>query len=132
MSCKNVPIPAAAEAAGMTRLTFCEDFDNEKSIDFSGEGKEGYGFYTDRPYALPTLTPEECVMKDSVLYFKPEVCPSSIGLVSYSNKGRTGFLMTQGYAEAHIRVDLPTDSYNGWPSFWGMEKKDILFGLWFV
>jgi beta-glucanase (GH16 family) len=50
--------------------------------------------------------------------------------VSYSKKGRTGFLMTQGYAEAHIRVDLPVDSYNGWPSFWGMEKKDMMGEFW--
>ena len=39
MNFKNVPIPAAAEAAGMTNLVFSEDFETEKSIDFSGEGK---------------------------------------------------------------------------------------------
>ena len=131
MSCKNVPIPAAAEAAGMTKLVFCEDFDNEFSIDFSGEGKEGYGFYADRPYGKATLTPEECVMKDSVLYFKPEECAAAIGLVSYSKKGRTGFLMHYGYAEARIRADLPpVDGYNGWPAFWMMGKVDMMGEPW--
>ena len=72
MSFKNVPIPAAAEAAGMTKLVFAEDFESETAIDFSGEGKPGYSFYADRPYAMSTLTPEECQMRDSVLYFKPK------------------------------------------------------------
>ena len=100
MSFKDIPIPAAAEAAGYTNLTFAEDFEGENAIDFSGEGKEGYSFYADRPYAMPTLTPEECVMKDSVLYMCPEVCNSAIGLVSYSKKGRVGYTMRYGYAEA--------------------------------
>ena len=130
MSCKNVPIPAAAEAAGMTKLVFCEDFDNEMSIDFSGEGKPGYSFYADRPYAASTLTPEECQMRDSVLYLKPEKCKSAIGPVSYSKKGRNGFLMTFGYAEARIRADLPTGPYDGWPAFWSMEKKDMMGEPW--
>ena len=131
MSCKNVPIPAAAEAAGMTKLVFCEDFDNERSIDFSGKGLPGYGFYADRPYAMSTLTPEECVMKDSVLYFKPEKCGASIGLVSYSKAGRNGFLMHYGYAEARIRADQPPVAHpEGWPAFWGMEKKDMMGERW--
>ncbi|MBR2406321.1 MAG: family 16 glycosylhydrolase [Clostridia bacterium] len=131
MSCKNVPIPAAAEAAGMTNLVFCEDFDNERSIDFSGEGRPGYSFYADRPYGGTTLTPEECQLRDSVLYFKPEECAAAIGLVTYSKKGRTGFTMHYGYAEARIRADLPASAdYNGWPAFWGMEKADMMGEPW--
>ncbi len=130
MSFKNVPIPAAAEAAGMTNLVFAEDFESETAIDFSGEGKEGYSFYADRPYALSTLTPEDCQMRDSVLYFCPEKCPSAIGLVSYSKAGRTGFLMRYGYAEARIRADLPTGEFNGVPAFWTMEKKDMMGEYW--
>ena len=127
---KEVIIPEAAKAAGMTRLVFNEDFDTEKAIDFSGEGKPGYSFYADRPYAMDTLTPDECQMRDSVLYLKPEKCPSAIGLVTYSKKGRTGFLMHYGYAEARIRVDLPVGEYNGWPAFWGLEKKDMMGEFW--
>ena len=127
---QNIVIPEAAKAAGMTNLVFNEDFDTDKSIDFSGEGKPGYSFYADRPYAMPTLTPEECQMRDSVLYFKPEQCGSAIGLVTYSKAGRTGFTMHYGYAEARIRADLPTGSYDGWPAFWGMEKLDMMGEHW--
>ncbi len=127
---KNVPVPEAAKAAGMTNLVFSEDFETETAIDFSGEGKPGYSFYADRPYGGTTLTPEECQMKDSVLYMKPIQCPSAIGLGSYSKAGRTGFTMHYGYAEARIRVKQPTGEYNGVPAFWGMGLKDFLGQNW--
>ncbi len=130
MSFKHEPIPAAAKAAGMTNLVFAEDFETDKAIDFSGEGKEGYSFYADRPYGLPTLTHEECVMKDSVLYFCPEKCGAAIGLPTYSKKGKTGFTMTFGYAEARIRADLPTDKFNGVPAFWGIGLCDFMGQNW--
>lgn len=130
MSCKNVPIPEAAKAAGMTKLVFCEDFESETAIDFSGKGLPGYSFYADRPYAMPTLTPEECQMRDSVLYFVPEKCKAAIGLVSYSKTGRNGFLMTYGYAEARIRADMSVGLYDGWPAFWAMEKKAMMGEFW--
>ena len=41
-------------------------------------------------------------MRDSVLYFKPIQCGAAIGLGSYSKKGKTGFTMHYGYAEARI------------------------------
>ncbi len=130
MSCKNIPIPAAAEAAGFTKLTFCEDFETDKAIDFSDEGREGYSFYADRPYGMATFTPEECQMRDSVLYFAPEDGHAGIGLCSYSKKFDIGYTMKFGYAEARIRADLPTDEYDGWPAFWGMHKDDVMGRPW--
>ena len=127
---KNIVIPEAAKAAGMTNLVFSEDFETETAIDFSGEGKPGYSFYADRPYGKKTLTPEECRMQDSVLYLEPEECKAGIGLLTYSKAGRTGFLMHYGYAEARIRADVPTGKYDGWPAFWGMEKCDVMGEKW--
>ncbi len=130
MSFKNEPIPAAAAAAGMTKLVFAEDFETETAIDFSGEGKPGYSFYADRPFGFVTLTPEECPMRDSVLYFKPIKCSWATGLCSYSKAGRTGFTMHYGYAEARIRAKMPEGEYNGVPAFWGMALRDILGEQW--
>ncbi len=126
MSFKHEPIPAAAEAAGMTKLVFAEDFESDKAIDFSGEGKEGYSFYADRPYNLPTCTREECQMRDSVLYFAPQEGRAAIGIPTYSKTSKTGFLMRYGYAEARIRADLPTDEYAGWPAFWGISINNVM------
>ncbi len=126
MSFKNEPIPAAAAAAGMTNLVFADDFDSLDTIDFSGEGKPGYNWYVDRPYGLPTFTKEEFSAKDSVLTITPEVCPSAIGLPTYSKKGRTGFTMHYGYAEARIRAKEPAGEYDGVPAFWCIGKRDFI------
>ncbi len=130
MSFTNVPIPAAAQAAGMTRLVFSEDFESDTAIDFSGEGKKGYHFYADRGYGRSVLTPDECQVRDSVLYMKPVECDHAVGLASYSKAGHTGFTMHYGYAEARIRAGHPTGDYDGVPAFWGMGMKDYLGEDW--
>ncbi len=130
MSFKNEPIPAAAAAAGMTNLVFADDFDTPDTIDFSGEGKPGYNWYTDRPYSLITLTKDELQVRDSVLYMKPIQCGSAIGMPTYSKKGKTGFTMHYGYAEARIRAKQPEGEYNGVPAFWGIGLKDFLGQPW--
>ena len=122
--------PAAAAAAGMTKLAFCDDFETDATIDFSGEGKPGYIWYVDRPYNGRTFTREELRVSDSMLHFVPEECHSAVGLPTYSKKGRTGFLMAQGYAEAKMRFAtrnvVPASKRQGWPAFWGMGVGDVL------
>ena len=131
MSFKNVPIPAAAEAAGYTKLIFSEDFDDYSGIDMSGEGKPGFNFYLDRPYNKHTLTEEEFEVKDSVLTLKPFRDGCLADFPTYSKKGDTGFTMKYGYVEARIRIDWPGDDYTGgWPCFWGMSKRDVLGQRW--
>ena len=127
---KQIPIPQAALDAGMTRLVFSDDFESLETIDMSGEGKEGYAWYTDRPYKMSQLTEEDFYVKDSVLYLKPRDCAAAIGLPTYSCKGETGFKYRFGYAEARIRVDKPTGKYNGVPAFWGISYEDFVSHEW--
>lgn len=126
MSFKDLPIPEAAKAAGMTNLVFADDFDSLDTIDWSGEGKPGFNWYTDRPYGFPTFAKEEFSASDSVLHMEPTVCPSAIGLSTYSKKGATGFVMHYGYAEARIRAKMPIGEYDGVPAFWGIGKRDFV------
>ncbi len=128
-------IPAAAKAAGMTTLAFADEFDAEGTIDFSGEGLEGYNWYADRPYGGGLYTPEEAVVKDGVLTFAPESCASSIGISTFSSTGKTGYTMHFGYAEARIRFNTDTvssreDGRNGWPAFWGVSVVDVVGEQW--
>ena len=129
-------IPAAAKAAGMTKLAFADEFDSYDTIDFSGEGKAGYNWYVDRPYKGVTLTKDEIKIKDGVMTFAPKTCPSSIGLPTFSAKGKTGYTMHFGYAEARIRFNTETISLrsetgrNGWPSFWGVSVVDVVGEQW--
>lgn len=134
MSVKNVPIPEAAKAAGMTRLVLEDDFDNYESIDMSGEGKPGYHWYADRPYGKSTLTYDEVVIENSVLTLKPERCGAAVTLPSYSRKGQTGFTYRFGYAEAKIRFpvdNLPPAENGQIPAFWGLGVDDVAGRSWY-
>lgn len=118
MSCKGVPIPEAAAEAGLTNLTFCEDFENDFAIDFSGEGKPGYSFYADRHRRQKRLFPSQAEMRRSVLYLRPGEISEAVSIGTYSRVGNCGFLMHFGYAEARIRADRPLGRHNHWPKFW--------------
>lgn len=128
-------IPAAAKDFGMTKLAFADEFESYDTIDFSGEGKAGYNWYVDRPYGGVTLTKEEIVIEDGVMTFAPKTCPASIGLPTFSAKGKTGYTMNFGYAEARIRfsvdeITLRSEGRNGWPAFWGVSVVDIVGEKW--
>lgn len=128
-------VPAAAEAFGMTKLAFADEFDSYDTIDFSGEGKPGYNWYVDRPYGGVTLTKDEIVIEDGIMTFAPETCPSSIGLPTFSAKGKTGYTMHFGYAEARMRfsvedITLTSEGRNGFPAFWGVSVVDVVGESW--
>lgn len=133
MSFKNVPIPAAAEAAGMTKLVFADDFDSYDTIDMSGEGKPGYLWYADRPYSNPTLTKEDLVIHDSVVTIQPERAGAAVGLPTYSRKGQTGFVYNKGYAEARMRfkvTDIGEVKHGQIPAFWALGVDDVAGRHW--
>ena len=129
MSFKDTPIPAAAEAAGFTKLAFADDFDDLSNIDFSGEGKEGYLWYADRPFKMPDMKETDFSFpEESVVHMAPEMCSPLIGISSYSAKSNTGYTVQYGYLEARIRVKIPGKAYNKkthcWPAFWTLSKKN--------
>ena len=133
MSFKNVPIPAAADAAGMTKLVFADDFDSYDTIDMSGEGKPGYNWYADRPYGNPTLTKDDLVIKDSVVTIRPERAGAAVGLPTYSRKGQTGFTYNKGYAEARMRFPVSGlgEVVRGQiPAFWALGVDDVAGRPW--
>ncbi len=133
MSLKNVPIPEAAEKAGLTNLMFADDFDSYDTIDMSGEGKPGYIWYTDRPYGMPQTAPEEIEIEDSMVKLrrKPGYSGSLLLLQTYSKKGDTGYIMRPGtYMEAKIRAPYPTEDHKGWPAFWTIGLADFMSRKW--
>ena len=131
MSFKNTPIPAAAAAAGYTRLAFSDDFDNLDTIDLKGEGKPGFNWYIDRPNGMPDMKPTDfSIPEESVLHLEPEMCRPLIGISSYSKRGDTGYTMQFGYIESRIRAKIPGPSYQRkvhcWPAFWTLSKQNIM------
>lgn len=125
MSCKTVPVPEAAAEAGLFKLAFCEDFENDFAIDFSGEGKPGYSFYVNRARRRPLLVQSQAEMRKSVLYLRPGSTMESVSICTCSSQTQNGFSMHFGYIEARIRVDRPLGRHNHWPKFWGTGKEYI-------
>lgn len=129
MSFKNVPIPAAAEAAGYTNLAIADDFDDLSQFDLECSGKPGYTWYLDRPFGMPDMKETDFTFpEESVMHFEPEMCSPLIGFSSYSKRGDTGYTMQYGYLEARIRVKAPGEAYvkktHTWPAFWTLSKQN--------
>ena len=120
---KNVPIPEAAAAAGMTNLVFEDDFDSMDTIDINATHQPGYKWYTDA-YGC-RLTKEYITQQDSYIHMGgPQ--PKSYGLVTYSNQLGGGFTATCGcYLEVRIRAAMPTGEYGGIPAFWTMPLNNF-------
>ncbi len=123
MSCKNIPIPEAAKAAGMTNLVFEDDFDSMDTIDIEATHEPGYKWYVDA-YGC-RLTKEYISQQDSYIHMGgPQ--PKAYGLVTYSNKLDDGYLAKCGcYLEARIRAGMPTGEYGGIPAFWTMTLNSF-------
>ena len=123
MTTKEVPIPEAAKAAGMTTLVFEDDFDSMDTIDIDATHQPGYKWYPDA-YGH-RLTRDYIYQKDSYIHIGgPQ--PSSYGLATYSNPLDAGFTVTCGcYMEARIRAGMPTGKYGGIPAFWTFKLADF-------
>ena len=120
MGCSNLPIPEAAREAGLSELVFCEDFENEKAIDFSGKGLPGHSFYVQKNRSKLMLTPEQAEMRSSVLHLRPTSTDYAATLYTYHEAAQQGFLVHFGYIEARIRANCPIGRHQYWPKFWGV------------
>ena len=122
---KQIPIPAAAAAAGMTNLVFEDDFDSIETIAADGNDRPEQKWFT-RSYGAPT--PAECItVQDSYLRLEAY----SYGLASYSQTLDTGFTVTCGcYLECRMRAPMPNGEYGGWPAFWTMGLDDFMHREW--
>ncbi|MBP3435231.1 MAG: family 16 glycosylhydrolase [Clostridia bacterium] len=128
MSVKNIPIPAAAAAAGMTTLVFEDDFDSLDTIDIDATHQPGYKWYPDA-YGC-RLTRDYITQQDSYIHMGgPQ--PKAYGLVTYSAPLDTGFTVTCGtYLEVRMRAGMPTGEYGGIPAFWTMGLDDFMKRNW--
>ena len=121
---KQIPIPEAAKAAGMTNLVFEDDFDSMDTIDINATHEPGYKWYPDA-YGC-RLTSDYIYQKDSYIHMGgPQ--PLAYGLVSYSKQLDAGYLATCGcYLECRMRAAMPIGEYGGIPAFWTMLKDSFM------
>ena len=109
---------------------FCEDFETDNAIDFSGEGKEGYSFYANRMKGGLTLSPTEAEMRNSVVYLRPSIVGKTGNISTRSNVRPIGFSMHFGYIEICMRASCPIGRHRHWPKFWGSSVGDSLGENW--
>ncbi|MBO5670057.1 MAG: family 16 glycosylhydrolase [Clostridia bacterium] len=125
---KQIPIPEAAKAAGMTTLVFEDDFDSMDTIDINATHEAGYKWYPDA-YGC-RLTSDYIYQKDSYIHMGgPQ--PKAYGLVTYSRERDEGYLATCGcYLECRMRAAMPIGEYGGIPAFWTMGVADFMGRPW--
>lgn len=122
---KQIPIPAAAAAAGMTKLVFEDDFDTIDTIAADGNDRPEHKWFT-RCYGS-TTTADRISVQDSYLRLEAE----SYGIATYSRPLDQGFTVTCGcYLECRMRAPMPNGEYGGWPAFWTMGLDDFMGREW--
>lgn len=107
-----VVIPAAAEEAGYTELTFNDEFNSISSIDTATTGSEGFKWYTDRPFGWSRVERSEYSVKDGILTLANT--GAGWGLDSYSCKTGNGHSFRYGYFEARIQFDSAKGPTSSW------------------
>ena len=122
---KQIPIPEAAKAAGMTTLVSEDDFDSLDTIALDGNDTPEHKWYT-RCYGHQ-FKPENVELHDSYIHMGGE----TYGLATYSRPLNSGFTVTSGcYLEVRMRASMPTGQYGGIPAFWTMSRKDFMGEPW--
>lgn len=114
--------PAAASAAGYTKLSFASEFNSLDEIDLTGAGVPGKKWYTDRPFGSKNTKTSDLTIKDGVLTINQTDDDPNIAIVSGSSHTTAGQAFQYGYFESRIRIN-PADfaGKKGWPSFWMMD-----------
>lgn len=111
--------------AGMTNLTFSEDFDSLDTVDMTASGKEGYKWYVTRPYSATTLTPDDYSIKDGIMYLHSEVSTYNYGLSTVDIPTWNGYTFNKGYMEFRIRIPHYDGDLSGGPAVWSMPENKL-------
>ncbi len=118
-------VAAIVEEAGMTNLTFNDDFDTLDVIDHAGSGREGYKWYVTRPYGAIDMTPNDYSIKDGVMTLHSEVSTYNYGLSTADIPTWTGYTFNKGYMEFRVRMHEYDGDLSGGPAIWSMPMDKL-------
>ena len=127
---KTIEAPQIAKEKGMTRLVFEDDFDSIDTIDVYGTGKEGYKWYTTRPFRAAPLSPDDIKVENSVLTVCSAEPTYGWGVATINPRTRVGFEFCKGVLEFRIRIPRPRANdkeagEKGIPSIWSFPSQKI-------
>ena len=127
---KKIEAPQIAVEKGYTRLVFEDDFDSADTIDLYGTGKEGYKWYTTRPFRATPLKPTDVKVENSVLTVCNEDPIYNWGVATINPRTRVGFEFCKGVLEFRIRIPRPRANdkeagEKGVPAIWSFPSQKI-------
>ncbi|MBR2405518.1 MAG: Ig-like domain-containing protein [Clostridia bacterium] len=124
--------PQVAQDAGMTNLTFSDEFNSVDSIDRYATGKDGYKWYVNRQWSASTITPNDYTVKDGVLTLHAHEPTYNIALTTMDGKTGVGYSYRMGYLEVKLRIPKPDYDHTaagatgGIPAVWSFPENKWL------
>lgn len=133
--CDASDVPAEARAAGLTRLTFCEDFSDPKRISLGTDLGAGQTFTQvrgDNIFGAKPMPASAFSFSDGAMHVRPTHNNYQVNFISTVPTGGGNFrgyaLRGAGwYAQIRWKHDACGKS-SGFPAFWSMEARH-LYGL---
>ncbi len=119
---KVIPV---VEEAGMTNLTFSDDFDTLDVVDRTASGRAGYKWYVTRPYGATTLIPSDYSVNDGVMTLHLADPTYNYGLSTTDIPTWAGYTFQTGYLEFRVRMPHYDGSKRGGPAIWSMPKNKL-------
>lgn len=125
-------VPAAAAAAGFSKLFMNTEFNDLSAIDLTGTGDASKTWFTDRPWH-PTFPTRELSITEKGLRIAPSTNNGpNLDLCTVSKTSKAGTGIKYGYFEATLSFDAygqltetttveadgTWSDCGGWPSFW--------------
>jgi beta-glucanase (GH16 family) len=123
-------VPAAANAAGYTKLTFDDEFNSINTIDTAATKKTGFNWYTDGAFGGGNAKRSAYDVSNGVLRISNSGSYTGNWVISsVSPQGDVGHSFKYAYFEARIKFD-PTLGKNGrgFPAWWGFSRHHTVAG----
>jgi hypothetical protein len=131
-------LPPAAQAAGYTLLAFQEEFSSDAGIEKTGACKDGYSFYTHRPFGWPPSPANTIDVRDGVLTVTGDghAVMTIVSACKLSTGKWLGFAASEGaYFEAAISFDpdgrIKNPDTDGYPGFWSMAMEHLSYNSYY-
>ena len=127
-NCNSPSVPEPAARQSYTKLIFCDDFTSTSTIDITGSGRPGFKWYTNRPYNLGVLPPQDYKVANGVLSVTDyERFQTNRALQTMDPVTGNGQTFLHGYFEARIHFDPKLGPGNpGWPAVWLTSADHVL------
>lgn len=119
-------VPEIAAQAGYDELVFTDEFNSINTVDVGATGADGYKWYVTRPYAAPTLDPDDYSVENGIMTVKNKNSMYNYGLGTVDIDTHRGFSFNQGFLEFRLRIPGYDSTQDGGPAVWSFPLGKLL------